>query len=412
MRTALSLCGVLESLLALSPAWAVPPGFPAPPPMAPPPPPMAPPPMAPPPMAPPPRRTVPSASPSASAATPSQPATGTPRPPVPSGPPCDGTRLGSLCFSPPSQKLLTFAELDDYCASQKKKVPGLSEYRHAMPYAPPGLFPPGQSIWMSDAWQYNRNLHEMGSVVVYYGPGRWNSGPVSADARLPVACVDRLLAERESSKLHYVGLSKEKITALSQNTTQRDPMWCWAAVAQMILTLRGRQMPQADIVQAMMGEQASGISSTDLAKRIQEVGISAVEDKHVGKQGTTFQTATDGGKNWKTMDGYNPLGATGSADNIDSRQLATELFDGDVYILAYGAGADRAHAVLLVGVDVTVSPSDFAVIDRFQLLRYTHKVAIKRYHIINPWPGKGYQTVSPDELQELVKWKVSMSRQP
>lgn len=370
-----------------------------------------PPPMAPPPMAPPPRRVQPGPSPSPTAAVPSPIPAAKPSPLPPPGPPCDGTRLGSLCFSPPSQKLLTFAELDDYCASQKKKVPGLAEYRHAMPYAQPGLFPPGQSIWMSDAWQYNRNLHEMGGVVVYYGPGRWNAGPVSAEARLPVACVDRLLTERDSSKLHYVGLSKEKITALALNTTQRDPMWCWAAVAQMILSLRGRQLAQADIVQAMMGESASGIVSTDLSKRLQEVGISAVEDKHVAKQGTAFQISTDS-KRWQTMEGYNPLGATGSADNIDSRQLATELFDGDVYILAYGAGADRAHAVLLVGVDVTVTPNDFATIDRFQLLRFTHKVAIKRYHIVNPWPGKGYQTVSPDELQELVKWKVSMSRQP
>mgnify|MGYP006915279638 CR=1 FL=1 len=79
----------------------------------------------------------------------------------PAGPACAGTRLGSLCFSAVSQKLLTFAELDDYCASLKMKVPGLGEYRHAMPHAPAGLFPSGQSIWMSDAWQYNRNLNEM-----------------------------------------------------------------------------------------------------------------------------------------------------------------------------------------------------------------------------------------------------------
>ena len=118
------------------------------------------------------------------------------------------------------------------------------------------------------------------------------------------------------------------------------------------------------------------------------------------------------GESWQAMDSYNPLGETGSADNIDSRQLATELLDGDVYILAYGTGASRAHAVLLVGVEVTVTPNDFATIDRFQLNRYTHKVAIRRYHVVNPWPGKGYQTVSPDELQELVKWKVSRSRQP
>ena len=110
------------------------------------------------------------------------------------------------------------------------------------------------------------------------------------------------------------------------------------------------------------------------------------------------------------MEAYNPLGESGAADNVDSRQLATELFDGSVYILAYGTGANRAHAVLLVGVDVSVTPNDFAEIDRFQLARYTHKIAIKKYHVINPWPGKGYQQLSPDELQELVKWKVGMSR--
>lgn len=393
--TVLWLCAALQSLLAGSVAWAVPPGFPPPPPMEPPPPRRPPP--APPVRAPGPSVAAPNRSPTS--------------PTSPAGPPCAGTRLGSLCFSAVSQKLLTFAELDEYCASLKMKVPGLGEYRHAMPHAPAGLFPSGQSIWMSDAWQYNRNLNEMGSAVVYYGPGQWNAGPMSADARLPVACVDRLLTERDAQKLHYVGVPKEKVTELAQTTTQKDPMWCWAAVAQMILSLRGQRMAQADIVQATMGHSAQGISSAELARRLRSVGIVAVEDKLVAKQGMTFQTSTDG-KSWQAMDSYNPLGETGSADNIDSRQLATELLDGDVYILAYGTGASRAHAVLLVGVEVTVTPNDFATIDRFQLNRYTHKVAIRRYHVVNPWPGKGYQTVSPDELQELVKWKVSRSRQP
>ena len=80
--------------------------------------------------------------------------------------PCKGTRLGSLCFSPVSQRLLPLAELDDYCASLGMKVPGLREYHHGMPHAPDGVFPPGQNLWMSEAMQFNRTMEEMGGVVV------------------------------------------------------------------------------------------------------------------------------------------------------------------------------------------------------------------------------------------------------
>lgn len=289
------------------------------------------------------------------------------------------------------------------------KVPGIAEYRYAMPKAPAGVFPKGESIWMSEAWQYNRNLSELGSAVVWYGPGSWNSGPMSATAKLAVSCVNRLLSSTDSTRTHYVGVSKDRVSQLSQTTTQKDPMWCWAAVAHMILTIQGRSMSQADIVRATLGENAKGISSEELARRLRAVGIEAVEDRFVPKEGVKFQVSKDG-KSWNDMEAYNPLGESGAADNVDSRQLATELLDGAVYILAYGTGANRAHAVLLVGVDVSVTPNDFTEIDRFQLARYTHKIAIKKYHVINPWPGKGYQQLSPDELQELVKWKVSMSR--
>jgi hypothetical protein len=127
----------------------------------------------------------------------------------------------------------------------------------------------------------------------------------------------------------------------------------------------------------------------------------------VAKRAVEYHTWADG-KPLPKSEGYNPLGDSGVPDNVDSRQLASELLDGAVYILAYGTGASRAHAVLLVGLEVTVSPNDFAAISHFEIERFSHTVAIAKYHVVNPWPGKGYQVLSPDELQELVKWKVTM----
>lgn len=305
---------------------------------------------------------------------------------------------------------MQFAELDDYCASLGMKVPGVPEFRHAMPQAPKGLFPPGESLWMSDSWQYNRNLHEMGSAVVWYGPGKWTQGPMSAAARLRVSCVDRLLATRASTRLHYVGIPKERMAQLAQTTTQKDPMWCWAAVAQMILSMRGQSVSQEQIVQIVQGGAGTeGISSIELARRLQAVGITATEERLVAKTGGPFLVSSDQ-RSWKPMAAHNPLGDSGEEDNVDSRQLARELSRGGVYILAYGTGASRAHAVLLFGLDIAVTPNDFAQLDDFQLARPSHRITIEKYHVMNPWPGKGHQVVSPDELQELVKWKVSMQR--
>ena len=391
--------------------------FPAPPPMAPPPPRQgpppalgypAPPPMAPPPprQGPPPNRLVPVGT-STSSVPPAPASVGG----LPGVPPCKGTRLGSLCFSPVSQRLLPLAELDDYCASLGMKVPGLREYHHGMPHAPYGVFPPGQNLWMSESMQFNRTMEEMGGVVVWDAPGQWRNGPSPATARLPVSCVDRLLPAEESTRIHYVGVPKEGISALATTTTQQDAMWCWAAVAQMILAMRGQRVAQDDIVKATFGDaSAKGISSEELARRLQKIGIQAVEDRFVAKRAAVIRKTSDG-VNWRSSEAYNPLGDTGVEDNVDSRQLAAELYDRrSVYILAYGTGASRAHAVLLVGLDITVTPNNFIEIDPLQIAAASHKITIKKYHVINPWPGKGYQTLSPDELQEVVKWKVSLSR--
>jgi len=306
---------------------------------------------------------------------------------------------------------MRFGDIDDYCAGMGMKAPGIAEYRYAMPKAPAGMFPPDESIWMAEAGQYNRHLHELGSVVVWYGPGRWNRGPVSADAHLHVACVDRLLMVRESAKSHYVGVAKDKIAELAKTTTQSDAMWCWAAVAQMIWALRGHSVAQQDIVKASFGgASGKGVASDELARRLHRIGIEAIEDKLVAKAGVQLMVSSDQ-QSWKPTEGHNPLGELGTLDNIDSRQLAADLYDRTLYILAYGTGVNRAHAVLLVGLDVTISPSDYAVFDRIELTRYTHKVTIQKYHVINPWPKRGYQVLSPDELQELVKWRVTMSRQ-
>ena len=266
--------------------------------------------------------------------------------PSPAGPPCQGTRIGTLCFSAVSPKSLSFGELDDYCANVGMKVPGLAEYRYAMPRAPAGLFPPGASIWMAEAFQYNRNHEEYGSVVVWYSPGSWNSGPVSATAKLPVVCVDKLLTSRtDSGKSYYVGVPKQRVNQLVTTTTQQDAYWCWAAVAQMIWMLRGKVVTQQEIVQRALGDVlGQGISSMQLAQRLSRVGISAVEDKYVSRREAEVMRYSKE-KGWYKPEGFNPLGETGEAETVDSRQLALELDQGTVYILAYGAGANRAHPV-------------------------------------------------------------------
>ncbi len=263
---------------------------------------------------------------------------------------------------------------------------------------------------MADAWQNNRNTEEKGGFVMYYGPGNLNFGPYPASVPLPVACVDRLL---KSDRVHstYVGLSKERVLPFLQSTKQQDPMWCWAAVAQMILALRGRSVSQEDIVRTALGDvMGKGVSSTELAQRLSRVGVEAVEEKYLKKMGVEFTHHSKEHGAQKEV-GFDPLADSGGSDIVDSRQLVLDLFENRVFIFAYGTGASRAHAVLLIGADITVEPFDFVGgLDRAQIQRPHHKFTIKKYHLLNPWPNKGYQVVSPDELEELVKWRVSLSR--
>jgi hypothetical protein len=333
------------------------------------------------------------------------------RPPI-NQTPCPGknVRLGNLCFSRPSEKRLTFAEVDDHCGSLGMKVPGLAEYRHAIPFAAPGIFPTAQAMWISDSWQNNRNMQETGGFVMYYGPGDMNFGPHPATGQLPIACVDRLLQSQRTTTT-YVGLAKDRVLPLLQSTKQQDPMWCWAAVAQMILALRGQQLSQEQIVKLTLGDVAGkGVSSAELAQRLSRIGITAEDEKTVKKFGSEFThyTAEQGAR---TEVGFDPLAASGGTDIIDSRQLALDLYQRRIFILAYGTGAARAHAVLLFGADISVEPFDFPELDEAQIQTPRHKVTIQKYHVLNPWPGKGHQVLSPEELQELVKWRVSLARQ-
>jgi hypothetical protein len=167
----------------------------------------------------------------------------------------------------------------------------------------------------------------------------------------------------------------------------------------MIWALRGKEVAQKDIVQRALGDVlGQGISSMQLAQRLSRVGISAVEDKYVSRRESEVLRYSKE-KGWYKPESFNPLGETGEAE------LARGCCGRDG-----SHGASRAHAVLLVGVDVTIEPNDFVGFENFELRRHHHKITIKKYHVVNPWPGKGYQTLSPDELQELVKWKVSLSR--
>ncbi len=411
-----ALLGMLQigpicvSLLGLADVRAQ---IPPPPPMAPPPPRSnrpawipPPPPMEPPP----PRSNTPPPPPSPWAAA-QPPAPKVARPPI-NQTPCPGknVRLGNLCFSRPSEKRLTFAEVDDHCGSLGMKVPGLAEYRHAIPFAAPGIFPTAQAMWISDSWQNNRNMQETGGFVMYYGPGDMNFGPHPATGQLPIACVDRLLQSQRTTTT-YVGLAKDRVLPLLQSTKQQDPMWCWAAVAQMILALRGQQLSQEQIVKLTLGDVAGkGVSSAELAQRLSRIGITAEDEKTVKKFGSEFThyTAEQGAR---TEVGFDPLAASGGTDIIDSRQLALDLYQRRIFILAYGTGAARAHAVLLFGADISVEPFDFPELDEAQIQTPRHKVTIQKYHVLNPWPGKGHQVLSPEELQELVKWRVSLARQ-
>ena len=188
-------------------------------------------------------------------------------------------------------------------------------------------------------------------------------------------------------------------------------MWCWAAVAQMILALRGQQLSQEQIVKLTLGDVAGkGVSSAELAQRLSRIGITAEDEKTVKKFGSEFThyTAEQGAR---TEVGFDPLAASGGTDIIDSRQLALDLYQRRIFILAYGTGAARAHAVLLFGADISVEPFDFPELDEAQIQTPRHKVTIQKYHVLNPWPGKGHQVLSPEELQELVKWRVSLARQ-
>lgn len=290
------------------------------------------------------------------------------------------------------------------------KVPGLAEYNHAIPFADRGIFPNAQPMWTADAYQNNRNTEEKGSFVMYYGPGQMNFGPYRASDRLPVACVDRLI--RTQTKLEtYVGLPKERAIPLLQSTKQQDPMWCWAAVAQMILALRGQQVSQEQIVKMTLGDvEGKGVSSAELAQRLSRVGISAVDERNLQKLGSQATIYSPNGTTHLEA-GFDPLAASGGTDVVDSRRLALDLYQQRIFILAYGTGEARAHAVLLIGADIVVEPFVFSEIDEAQIQSPKNKVTIRKYHVLNPWPGKGHQVLSPDDLQELVKWQVSLSRQ-
>jgi len=81
-------------------------------------------------------------------------------------------------------------------------------------------------------------------------------------------------SEQESLKTHRAECRNFTKVA----TTQHDPMWCWAACAEMIHTYYGRTITQEEIVAQIMGEAQAGDAASEAAATNHQMLVSLHPD--------------------------------------------------------------------------------------------------------------------------------------
>ena len=322
---------------------------------------------------------------------------------------CNGTQIGELCFGPLSPIRMNYESAEDYCDGLGLKVPRMRELRYAAQNlnAANCMLPWVGGVWSSDPLQYNRNFEdELMAVVSYASGGLTNHGPNSASSCNRVLCVDHLIGQNTPEKIYTIKVNTNRIPIADQ----KQALWCWAAVAQMIFAMNNQQVAQAQIVsQAFTNSNGeTSMKANELVSRLRKMGISLTHQDKVQHRGVKHEVFRDG--RWQKMQKAKLPGT----DNLDIKTLLADLHNGVFYVAFYGISASTAHAVLLIGLDVSINPAPAQCagnrpcdMDYLSPWRH-HEVEMKQLYILNPWPGTGLQTISADDTQLLDFWRVNL----
>jgi len=172
--------------------------------------------------------------------------------------------------------------------------------------------------------------------------------------RIITACLfTPLIASAE-----FVGISQNDFKA--HYRVQKDPQWCWASSAEMVLSYQGINLPQEMIVKRVKGAIVSG----------------------TGNPGEMINST-----NGIFID-VNGKSSVVSGQLVFGAPLPTVLYNQlkqkKPVILLYQASPQFGHAVVLTGIDVTVSDAGVQVLKFYIFDPFAYRITP------NPWGGVNY----------------------
>lgn len=157
----------------------------------------------------------------------------------------------------------------------------------------------------------------------------------------------------------FIGINKEEFKP--HYRPQMDPLWCWAASAEMVLSHQGVKIPQALIVQRVKGASVSTTGNfNDMVN-----SINGVFNSSDGKE------------------------AVVSGQFVMSSPLPTVLYNqlrqNNPVILTYQAGPYIGHAVVITGIEATVDSRSGVQITKIYVFDPFAYDTVNR-----PWGGFDY----------------------
>lgn len=210
-----------------------------------------------------------------------------------------------------------------------------------------------------------------------FGTGSGDQGEAIMRVRCVLACIT-VLFQASYASADLVGISKEEF--LPHYAKQKDPLWCWAASTQMILSYQGAKVPQEEVVLRVKGALSSSAGS--IAEMIAAAnGVFSSRGKEVVVSGQYVHGA--------------PLATV----------LYNQLSHKRPVILNYiASGSNIGHAVVVTAIDASISngelmvsglyvfdPFSYRVVQEWGVIKYIHDQGlITKYYPLSALGGTLY----------------------
>jgi hypothetical protein len=200
---------------------------------------------------------------------------------------------------------------------------------------------------------------------------------------------------------------------------QQEPVWCWAACAEMILrykgaTFDGKPVDQAEIAARIQGRAPDGSPKAINAAGHREIMLALnpdVKDRYDELPSRVVRSFVTGGS--VSFDGGSLIDSFTDRWSVNTDDLVRDVSRGEPVVmgLSKAPNANFGHVVVVYGVTYAVEPESALArsLNQAILGNQPEEYGIVEIEAIDPWNGKPF-TLTAEAMQADVEFMISQKR--